>query len=500
MKESNLVVSGITYALPGQSDTEFGIAFAEYKMCERTLRRLQTSLNKMPKSATHRPDYQKLQQSIHKAEVDLNYTYFFPLDREYLHIFQEGMPKDQSFDGPRHPLWHFFEKCMAEGKLQAFKDGQLDQELAVEGLILRPRIAMSKGSRYSPLLVERYNEHQKIPTESNGVALDEGNHKQGSEKDQQVHVGLALRNKSPQPEPKLQAQTEFNKGFTIALTPEPQFQRRGSDEAEESDSGVMLDIEDNDHESGEITEEDPPTHGGDGAGDEESDYELQYPVDIRGATGDTTDEDDAMQDYANADQATNRPEPTSPSTTFTRRPEYIHELSGDDFRAQIRYFYPTDTPETLDLGDFPIRCLVCAKIGHMAVECPALTCAECGAYNDHFVPFCPQKRKCAKCRGRGHDQSQCPSKLKLTASEIICDLCQDCGHTEDVCELIWRTSGLPKPLTMSNNRLRYIYCYECGKSGHLGNDCPTRQPGKRMGSRSWSLSGKAQQQIHQSKE
>ncbi|MCJ1407086.1 hypothetical protein MMC19_001156 [Ptychographa xylographoides] len=164
----------------------------------------------------------------------------------------------------------------------------------------------------------------------------------------------------------------------------------------------------------------------------------------------------------------------------------LADLSTADLREQIRYFYVTRDPNFIALSE-PVRCLVCAKAGHNITDCEALTCNICRMQNDHFTNQCPTTRKCAKCRAVGHDKNACPYKLRrLAPFELLCELCLRTGHVEDDCELLWRTSGRPWA-SDSPPRSIAVYCYECGDTGHLGNDCPRRMPGKSMGSSTWSL-------------
>ncbi|MCJ1397221.1 hypothetical protein MMC11_000413 [Xylographa trunciseda] len=170
------------------------------------------------------------------------------------------------------------------------------------------------------------------------------------------------------------------------------------------------------------------------------------------------------------------------------QPMILADLPAADVAEQLRYFHVAKDPSEILLSE-PVRCLVCAQEGHTISNCPALVCKTCNKYKEHFTHSCPQTRKCQKCRGAGHDKEHCPYKLpRLVASEIQCDLCQRFGHAESDCELRWRMSGLPNPSGIPIHTA-VLHCFECGKSGHLGNDCPTRNPRKQMGSSTWSLLG-----------
>ena len=413
----------------------------------------------MPKGAINGPQYQEIERSIHVAEVDLAYAQYFPTEhKRYQCLFPKGVPATENFGGPRPPLWKVVEKWMEDDKLQAFKDGYLDAELAEQGLTLQP-LDSASGAPNQPGIDEQGQKSPHTQQSFQGLPPDRNNHVP----------------------------------FYVQLSPDPELASGQHYDSDKDDDAVMLNVETNEQESGEVSEiaVQAVSHSKDGA---EGD-----PLHIRGYAvndvGNTSEDLDAMADYADASQALGPPEPRSPKLEGQaidgRRPTYLSDLGEQDLDAQLLYFYITQDPQNLDFKSIPVRCLVCARAGHMAPECPTLTCADCGSYNDHFVPFCPHKRKCSKCRGQGHDSAKCPSKLKLAASEIICDLCQEKGHTEHNCELLWRTSGPPKPLNKSDKRWKYIYCYECGGPQHLGNDCPTRRPGKPMGTATWSLKGNA---------
>ena len=211
-------------------------------------------------------------------------------------------------------------------------------------------------------------------------------------------------------------------------------------------------------------------------------------IDDIGSVGDDDDLHDAMEVYADSGSIPRANSQQRLSSKSERKlgALILADLSQDDRNAQIRYFQFSRDPSEAH-HDVPIRCLVCAKEGHEAIECEELTCVQCGTYNDHPTADCPTTVKCGKCRETGHSQSSCPYKLKrMSRYEMTCDLCQRNGHAEDDCELFWRTSGRPWESHLPKSSLR-IFCYECGRSGHLGNDCTARRPGKALGTSTWSL-------------
>lgn len=450
-------------------------AFQEQQMCTRSLQKLQNLLGQCgPALESGSTKHEELQESIHIAEVDLAYTQYFPTEeKEYQQIFPPGVSGFKSIRMPRTPLWTFVEACMKDGRLEALKHGELNEELAAKGMALQPRILTSKNLR----LATTYSRRQ-----------------------QPVGHEYATENLPPS--------KDDHQRFYVKLSPDPQLASRHHKESDENDDCVMLNVETNEQGQEEWSERAPMAandyDSNAMSGLQQKSYHprnrvVQLEEDrqewARSVHGrrDASNEADAMVTYADADQTTRLPEHSSSQFLSTAvessEPKLLADLGDDDLDAQLRYFYITYDPHDLDLRTISVRCLVCAGAGHMAQECEALTCADCGSYNDHFVPFCPQKKRCFRCRSQGHDVANCPSKLRLTASDILCDLCHDRGHAEYECESLWRTSGPPKPLDKSDRRWKYIYCYECGRPQHLGNDCPTRKPGKRMGMGTWSLSG-----------
>lgn len=156
------------------------------------------------------------------------------------------------------------------------------------------------------------------------------------------------------------------------------------------------------------------------------------------------------------------------------------DLSGEDLQEQLEYAYYHIPRDQLDL-DNPVICLFCFESGHLASVCGLKYCDHCGARDEHKAQNCPQYRRCLKCRERGHDAEQCPSKLKDTS--VPCDLCGLSDHVEDTCPSIWMYSG-PEPRgPFSLN----ICCCNCASKTHLVGDCPLigNRPNKNL--RSWSL-------------
>ena len=128
----------------------------------------------------------------------------------------------------------------------------------------------------------------------------------------------------------------------------------------------------------------------------------------------------------------------------------LADLDSEDLQLQLRYFHVTKDPTSLNLKSTVVQCLACGGNGHLAQSCEMVRCENCGLHKKASTESCP-----------ANDES------------------------------LWRTSRVLKdiPLNISNIRMG---CYECGLDGHLGNDCPTRRPGKGYGTSSWSIWGRNQ--------
>lgn len=440
---------------------------------------MKKALAAVPPNSVDSVTYDKIQSEIRVAEVDLQYCLNFPWTKEYERLFSDATT-DDVLHGSRQPLWDVVEQCMMDGTLDDLRTGALDNTLAENGIKLLPR--ESPDERMHPEAVVLHE--SKVIEKANASTLQGV----GDTRDEEEVRSNVLQYVQPSPiipsdnhDPELEVPVHSK----MELSPGPKPESHAYDNSEEEEGGVVINLNLNDQEGGEISENSAQANG---SSEEEEpslgDGQQEYPVDIRG--GSDSGPDDAMLEYSNADQAIDRGQSKPQLDIQSYQPSTLAELNEEDLREQVKYFYLTQELRAIDFGATPVRCLVCSKEGHMAANCPRLSCADCGQYNDHFPPFCPVTKRCPRCRQSGHDEDHCKSRLRILSSEIICDLCSKSGHTEDDCELVWRTSGLPAAISETKNRVKHMFCYECGGRSHLGNDCPTKRPGKPIGTSTWS--------------
>lgn len=249
---------------------------------------------------------------------------------------------------------------------------------------------------------------------------------------------------------------------SVALAPDKTHKRARSTSSSSDESGIILNLQDLKPRSNSDLME----------GLEESGQARSSRSGSRTA--------DLMMIYSNSEAASGN----LGSQSTSARPRVLADLNSHDLNLQLRYFYITKEPRDVDRSNL-VRCLVCAQEGHMALECTRFICTVCNSKGKHFTNDCP-RLECSTCHEPGHNNGDCHLVSESGQRNATCKLCKRRGHVQRSCELLWRTATPPwKANTM--DRMVHLECYECGNGGHLGNDCPTRRPGKPMGSSTWTF-------------
>ncbi|CUA69365.1 Zinc finger CCHC domain-containing protein 7 [Rhizoctonia solani] len=164
--------------------------------------------------------------------------------------------------------------------------------------------------------------------------------------------------------------------------------------------------------------------------------------------------------------------------------EYL-DYEEDQATGVPRYFAPESATFSKK------ACRTCGEEGHIARNCKRLICLTCGERDDHITRNCPMRVVCFNCGGKGHLLSTCPQPR----GQVGCDRCGSSKHIPQRCpeqfktyvylseeerlQLLKKREAL-KDLAFGDGGegyiARHIWCYNCGNSGHRGDDCKDPQP------------------------
>lgn len=446
--------------------------------------------------ATGGPLREPRKNEIQELHLDLDYCNYFPSNEEYLPLYRvkKGLEEPYNFSGGKGDLnrraaqiWKLAQQCRADGTLQSLRDGRLEQ-----CIINVP--AATQSHRASELQLGQDASLMKSTSED--VAAEDVTTTNGPQREVELReaAGLQLAKAVSQlPDIKGNGEITLSQTNVVELSPELEEPSRVSRHSLSSDEDLVSNI----HENERLHALEPEHYREVKQKDQELDEIDTNPAGMNervvsdGSDSDTDSDSSSEDSYGLTDHEDSEHaaddmvgEPDLKTMPDIKAALTLADLNGHDLNVQLRYFHITKTMREVD-RQTSVRCLVCSSEGHMAGVCDQLTCSVCGAFNHHTTQRCPSTARCSKCRELGHDEEHCLYKLKnMVQNEIVCDLCQRHGHIEEICELQWRTSGRPWEFNPELCSVR-LSCYECGRPGHLGNDCPTRRPGKQLGSSSW---------------
>lgn len=179
-----------------------------------------------------------------------------------------------------------------------------------------------------------------------------------------------------------------------------------------------------------------------------------------------------------------------PPSDATLQENFVEYLDYDDTRGVTRYF---DQQKEEDAAPRRIVCKKCGQEGeHIAADCTVIICLTCGVRNEHPTRSCPITKVCFGCQMRGHVIQNCPHGGRGAGSQNRgnCTRCWDDDHGSAECPTLWRMYAYVLPeekdtvlqVRESKMELEFgeggegyiatdVWCYNCGGSGHLGDDC-----------------------------
>ncbi|KAK1236560.1 hypothetical protein PQX77_000112 [Marasmius sp. AFHP31] len=187
----------------------------------------------------------------------------------------------------------------------------------------------------------------------------------------------------------------------------------------------------------------------------------------------------------------NLPSPSPPPEGEENYIEFLDYGGNSNENGAARYFQTQE--EEIPVAPTVIICKRCnAKGEHKTANCPVIVCLTCGARNEHSTHSCPISKVCFSCGMKGHINANCPNR-GLRYNESKYDDCHRCGssqHSTNECPTLWRLydylTEAARNVTLENRRARKdlplggggegyiaedVWCYNCGGSGHWGDDC-----------------------------
>lgn len=151
---------------------------------QKATRALNKLTKLLPTTPAATPAHTDLQAQIHEAQVDLNYALYYPLLEKYTSLYprtaaQGPVETSQDIGGrgervvgcEKPPIWALVEKCMADGTLEALRDGKLGGGTLVLG---RGRPKVEGAAKGNGVAGGSGKEVEKTKKSGGGVKLTGG--------------------------------------------------------------------------------------------------------------------------------------------------------------------------------------------------------------------------------------------------------------------------------------------------------------------------------------
>ncbi|GFO04279.1 Zinc finger cchc domain-containing protein 7 [Plakobranchus ocellatus] len=148
----------------------------------------------------------------------------------------------------------------------------------------------------------------------------------------------------------------------------------------------------------------------------------------------------------------------------------VAQQSEDNWKIDEKDRYNIKSLTSRYFAPRPIQCRNCRKDGHLSRDCPeplrqrCIFCCEEG----HFFKTCP-KAICFNCNAPGHKTSDC-REPKMDWNRQ-CDRCWMTGHRAELSPVSLVLRSNRKDQIYKGKKNPRVYCYNCGKKGHLGYEC-----------------------------
>jgi len=96
------------------------LGYSERQKATRQLKKLRKRLLETESA----DEVASLKEQIHVADVDLNYTQYYPLSEIYVSLYPKKSPGDETTaePAPRPAMWAEVEKCMEDGTLSQLRN------------------------------------------------------------------------------------------------------------------------------------------------------------------------------------------------------------------------------------------------------------------------------------------------------------------------------------------------------------------------------------------